>query len=294
VGRLSAVAALATLFVVAGCGGSSSNTLDSILKRPGPEVAVAEGAGDFSAGAVRYPFLVIQKDGRPVNRASARLWLATGRGSRPFQETTARLEPIGIPGESEPAAGGVTKIYVAHLRIPKPGRYWLVAEPDGAKIQAVGVFNVRRRSQSPAVGARAPDSPTPTLAGAHGRVSALTTRQPPDLALLHYSVAGSLAAHKPFVVTFATPRFCTSRTCGPVVDVVNAVRKRYARDGVRFIHVEVYEKNDPSRGYNRWMRQWGLASEPWVFLVGRDGRIKGKFEGSVSVPELASAVQRLL
>jgi hypothetical protein len=285
---------LATLFVVAGCGGSSAKTLVSILKRPGPEVAVTEGAGDFSRGAVRYPFLVIRNDGHPVERLSARVWLATGRDARPFLQTTARLEPIGVPGESEPAAGGVTKIYVAHLRIPKPGRYWLVAQPAGAKIQAVGVFDVHARSQSPAVGTHAPDSRTPTLASADGRISALTTRQPPDLALLRYSVAGSLAARKPFVVTFATPRFCTSRTCGPVVDVVDAVRKRFARDGIRFIHVEVFDKNDPSRGYNRWMRQWGLASEPWVFLVGRDGRIKAKFEGSVSISELASAVRRLL
>jgi hypothetical protein len=188
----------------------------------------------------------------------------------------------------------VTKIYVAHLRIPKPGRYWLAAQPAGANVQAVGVFDVHAHSQSPAVGALVPDSRTPTLASARGRIAALTTRQPPDLALLRYSVAGALAAHKPFVVTFATPKFCTSRICGPVVDVVDAVRKRFARDGIRFIHVEVYDKNDPSRGYNRWMRQWGLASEPWVFLVGRDGRIKAKFEGSLSVPELASAVHLLV
>ena len=73
----------------------------------------------------------------------------------------------------------------------------------------------------------------------------ITTSRPPDLPLLRYSIADSLAAHKPFVVTFATPKFCTSRTCGPVVDVVQAVRRRFERRGVRFIHVEVYTDNDP-------------------------------------------------
>src|SRR6185369_3089148 len=97
---------------------------------------------------------------------------------------------------------------------------------------------------------------TPTLASTHGAVSALTTRVPPDRALLRYSVAASLAEHKPFVVTFATPRFCTSRVCGPVVDVVEAVRRKLASSGVRFIHVEVYTDNNPTKGYNRWMRQW--------------------------------------
>jgi hypothetical protein len=93
---------------------------------------------------------------------------------------------------------------------------------------------------------------------------------------------------------FATPEFCTSRTCGPVVDVVDAVRKRFVGSGVRFIHVEIYRDNEPTKGFNRWVREWHLPTEPWVFLVGRDGRIKDKFEGSVSTHELTAAVTREL
>jgi hypothetical protein len=197
-----------------------------------------------------------------------------------------------VPGRSTAAFGGVTKIYVAHLRIPRPGRYWLVAEPDGAKTQALGVLDVAARSRSLAVGARAPRSDTPTLGTAPA--ATITTSRPPDLPLLRVSVAQELAARRPFVVTFATPKFCTSRTCGPVVDVVEAVRRRLAAHGVGFIHVEVYRDNDPNKGYNRWMRQWGLLSEPWVFLVGADGRVKQKFEGSVSAAELAAAVRAKL
>jgi hypothetical protein len=39
------------------------------------------------------------------------------------------------------------------------------------------------------------------------------------------------------------------------------------------------------------MRQWGLTTEPWTFLVGRDGRIESEFEGSVSADELTRAVR---
>jgi hypothetical protein len=122
----------------------------------------------------------------------------------------------------------------------------------------------------------------------------LTTRRPPDRALLRYSVASSLAAHRPFVLVFATPRFCESRTCGPVVDVADAARKRFARRGIRFIHVEIYRDNDPRKGQNRWVKEWHLASEPWTFLVGADGRIKAKFGGSLSVGELSAAIRRFL
>jgi hypothetical protein len=279
----------------AGCGRSSSltaPTLDSLLKRPGPDVAVTAGAGDFVPGHVRFPFLVIADDGRPVERPTARVWVATGRDSTPFATATARLEPIGIPGRSKAASGGVRRIYVARFDVPRPGRYWLVAEPAGARIQAVSVFDVQSRLPVPAVGARAPASETPTLGSAP--VSALTTDRPPDRSLLRYSVAGALAAHKPFVVTFATPKFCTSRVCGPVVDVVETTERRFGTRGVRFIHVEVFRGNDPSKGLNRWMREWGLTSEPWTFLVGRDGRIKAEFQGSVSEGELAAAVRRHL
>jgi hypothetical protein len=72
------------------------------------------------------------------------------------------------------------------------------------------------------------------------------------------------------------------------------VRRKLALSGVRFIHVEVYTDNDPAKGYNRWMRQWGLTTEPWTFLVGRDGRIKAEFEGSVSADELTNAVKSKL
>jgi hypothetical protein len=300
--RAVPVAVLVAL-VATGCGTAGrpskqaaiTGSLESLIERPGEDVAVIAGSSDFAVGDVRYSFLVIGDDARPVERTKARVWLARSRSERPFERATATLQPIGPPGAGEKALGGVGSIYVVHLRIPHPGRYWLLAEPvGGTPLQAIGNVDVARRSDSPAVGARAPASKTPTLASAQGDAEKLTTRSPPDRALLRDSVAGALAARKPFVVTFATPRFCTSRTCGPVVDVVEDVRRRFERRGIRFIHVEVFDRNIPSRGYNRWMKQWNLHSEPWTFLVGADGRIKAKFMGSVSERELEAAVQRFL
>jgi hypothetical protein len=302
--RFCVVAAVAAAAFAAGCGSTqsrssgkarSAGTIDALLSRPGRDVAAVAGDADFSPGEVRFSFLVLRPDARPVVRPTAHVWVAKGRHARPFARTTATLEPIGVPGVSERAAGGVSRIYVARFVVPRSGRYWVVAQPVGGRpIQAVSVIEVKRRSSSPGVGARAPRSQTPTLTSEHGRASRLTTRTPPDISLLRYSIAGSLAARKPFVVTFATPRFCESRTCGPVVDVVLHVQRQFAGSDIRFVHVEVYRDNDPARGYNRWMREWNLPSEPWTFLVGRDGRIKAKFEGPVSADELAAAVRRYL
>jgi hypothetical protein len=240
-------------------------------------------------------FLVVGRDARPVYRPRATVLVGRSLGSKPFLRSVARLEPVGPPGSGESAAGDVTRIYVAKLTIGRPGRYLVLARPVGGKrIGALGYLVVKRTSASPAVGSRAFPSRTPTLASAHGRLAELTTATPPDRDLLRYSVAQSLAAHKPFVVVFATPKFCTSRTCGPVVDVVQAVSRRFRGSGIRFVHVEIYKDNDPTHGFNQWVRQWHLPTEPWVFLVGDDGRIEAKFEGSVSVAELTAAVRASL
>jgi hypothetical protein len=252
------------------------------------------GTSDYSPGDVRVSFLVVDPRGRVVSRPLAKVWVARTLSARPFATTLARLEPIGVPGISTGA--DATAIYVAHLRIPAAGKYQVVARPLGGRerIGGLGDLVVQRRSLSPMVGSRAYPSDTPTLASTHGRIDRLTTRVPPDRALLRTSIAGALAAHEPFVVTFATPRYCESRICGPVVDVVDQVRKQYAHTPVRFIHVEIYEDNNPGKGRNRWVREWHLPGEPWTFLVGRDGRIKAKFQGSVSMTELGQAIRRLL
>ena len=71
---------------------------------------------------------------------------------------------------------------------------------------------------------------------------------------------------------------------------MSTVRRRHADSAVRFIHVEIYKDNDPAKGVNQWVTQWKLPSEPWVFVVGTDGKVRDRFEGTVSVRELDASV----
>lgn len=287
----ASLAALAFLALCAGCG-SQRGTLERLWHASKQAVVLIPGTSDYAPGDVRVSFLVITDRGEAVNTPTAEVWVARSRSDVPFTRTVAHLEPIGVPGNE--GTGDVTHIYVAHVPIPRPGTYWLLARPVGASVAISGIRDlaVHANTATPAVGARAIPSRTPTLGTAP--VSALTTKVPPDRALLRYSVASSLRAHVPFVLAFATPRFCTSRTCGPVVDVVEGVRRAYASSRIRFIHVEIYKDNNPSKGENQWVRQWHLPTEPWIFLVGRDGRVKAKFEGALSRGELAGAVRKYL
>lgn len=298
----ASLAALALIALAAGCGSDTSpstrgaprpGSLEALWRSSGQSVSLIPGTSDYSPGNLRISFLVVDLRGRVIAPPRARVWVGRSLGERPFAEAVARRQSVGVPGVS--TGSDVKTLYVAHVRVPEPGSYYVVARPVGSvRIAGLRELLVRSQSASPAVGSRAFPSRTPTLASAGGRLSALTTRVPPDRALLRTSIAAALAAHEPFVVTFATPRYCESRTCGPVVDVLDSVRKRNARSRIRFIHVEIYQGNDPRKGPNRWVREWRLPGEPWTFLVGRDGRIKAKFEGSVSAQELQDAIRRFL
>jgi hypothetical protein len=257
-------------------------------------VTVVAGTEDYAPGTIRVSFLLLGAQGAPVYRAGVRASIARQGSARPLASGVASLEPIGVPG-APTELGDVTRLYVVHLKVPQAGKYTvLVTAPGKTTLRGGLPILVRAHPQAPAVGSKAIASKTPTIASTHGDFPLLTTRVPPDKSLLHYSIAGALSAHKPFVVVFATPKFCSSRTCGPVVGVVDAVRKQFTGTAIRFIHVEVYEDNDPGKGFNRWFKQWHLPTEPWTFVVGRDGLIKARFEGSVSVKELAGAVRQYL
>lgn len=296
------LAVFALLALTSGCGSSSKvstsgnprpGSLDALWKASGESVAWIPGDSDFAPGKLRVSFLVVNGHGRVISPPRARVWVARAREDKPFEQTTARLERVGVRGV--PGDADVKALYVAEVSVRTPGTYYMLARPIGReRIGALRELLVKSHSASPAIGSRAYPSKTPTLASTGGNLAALTTRTPPDRGLLRYSIASSLAAHVPFVVTFATPRYCTSRTCGPVVDVVDHVRRQYSKSRIRFIHVEIYKGNNPGNGENRWVREWNLPSEPWTFLVGRDGRIKAKFEGSLSVRELTASVQTLL
>lgn len=290
-----------TLSVLAGCGGSSTEkkveeppagTLQALWRAPGEDVAIVPGAADFAPGRIRLSFLVVDDQGRVVTRPTAKVWLAKELEAKPFLTATARAEKIGVAGGDE---ADVTEIFVTQLDVPAPGKYWVLAEPvGGRKIQALGNVVVAKKTKAPDVGDPAIPSKTPTIASTGGDFAALTTHKPPDKELLRSSIAEALAARVPFVVTFATPAFCTTRTCGPVVEVVDTVRKRFATTKIRFIHVEIYADNDPAKGSNEWVAEWRLPSEPFTFLVGADGLVKERFEGTVSARELADAVEREL
>jgi hypothetical protein len=265
------------------------------LAKPGPVSALVTATSDHQAGENRVTFLVVRSSGELIQSPVADIFFAPADAQRP-QQAKAVLVPLGPHSHPTETTShdhaDTTDLYVTRLRLPDPGRYWLVVQPRGERIQSIGVIQVRRRTVSPPIGTKAIPSDNPTLADAPA--AEITTASPPDTELLRYSIRDTMRARKPFVVVFATPEFCQSRACGPTVEVAQKLHREFGPKGIRFIHVEIYEENEPRNGVNRWVKEWKLPTEPWVFVVDREGRIRAKFEGSASVQELRQAVRQYL
>jgi hypothetical protein len=166
------------------------------------------------------------------------------------------------------------------------------------------LFSVRDASQTPAIGADAPPSDTLTATDP-AELVAISTDTDPDLAFYRLSIKDAIAAGKPFVVVFATPLFCTSGVCGPALDQVKAVAPDY-EGRVNFIHVEPYVlevkdgRTQPEldvTGYPKSIRavvEWGLPTEPYVFVVDAQGKVAARFEGMAYPDELRAALDAVL
>lgn len=162
-------------------------------------------------------------------------------------------------------------------------------------------FEVQPTSSVVAIGDPAPPSDTPTLADVDGDVARISTDDQPVEAFYETSIADAVAAGKPFVVVFATPKFCRTAQCGPTLDRVKPVAA--AHPGVTFINVEPYQLEftdgqlqpvlsgePPDLTAAPATDEWRLMSEPWVFVVDRDGIVTASLMLIFSDQELEAAV----
>ena len=140
----------------------------------------------------------------------------------------------------------------------------------------------------PEVGEKAPVIHTPTKDDV-GDITEIDTRVPPDD--MHDVDFADVVGKKPIVLLFATPALCQSRVCGPVVDVAEQV-KRDRPDDANYIHMEIWNDNDPSKGARSQVLDYGLRTEPWLFVVDSDGKVSTRIEGAFSVDELNQALDR--
>jgi hypothetical protein len=251
-------------------------------------------------GINRLPFVVLDKGARPVLNATVALYTVRADGTNvrgPFlaKETPFDVKPQFLARTSASDSSTAKVFYAAQVpfRGRAPQGVFALVRMDGRLVAASPSPLGVRSSQPPPpdVGEKAIPIHTQTVSDVK-RISAITTRVPPNADMLRVDFADVLG-RKPIVLVFATPALCQSRVCGPVVDVAEQVRHEVG-DRVAFVHQEIYRDNQANKGLRPQLLRWRLQSEPWTFVIDRQGRITARFEGAVSVPELRAQVARAL
>jgi hypothetical protein len=197
-------------------------------------------------------------------------------------------------------------MYIVDVDLPQAGTWGaeFTTEAPGSAAETVRLtFEVHDTSPTVAVGDPAPASDTPTLDDAGGDVTQISTDPDPVADFYTTSVADALAEQRPFVLVFATPKFCTSAQCGPTLDRLKPAVAEHPE--VTFINVEPYQLQvvegqlQPLLDANGSLQatdvtdEWGLLTEPWIFAVDRAGIVRGSYELIVSDEELDTVLAEI-
>jgi hypothetical protein len=277
---------------------------------PSPQDGEAASAflmvSDLAVGENRFAFTMLAPGGHLLDdaRVYVRFFLLHTDGRDEYR-TEAEANFRRVVGPEPHAHGDGT----AHFHVVKDGIYvvdravfdeagvWQARVDIGAAdgrgaMTGMLAFQVDGRFAAPALGDSAPPSLNPTAADV-ADLWEITTHEPPVPGLYDLTVAEALDMGRPFVVAFSTPAFCVSEVCGPVTDFVAQVYDEYG-DRADFIHIEPWDL-DVARTEGRLVltdvaREWGLPTEPWVFVMGPDGRVAARFEGLFALGELRGAL----
>ena len=186
------------------------------------------------------------------------------------------------------ALQNVSGLYRANFTFGQPGTWIVEVTPAGAGPLEAFPVSVTADPPTPAIGEPAPRSVTPTAE--QFLLAEITTDPNPDPRFYELSVADAVTSGRPSVIVFATPKFCQTAVCGPTLDVVKGLAGDHP--GVNFVHVEVYTNLDDAQNLELVpaVLEWGLPTEPWVFVVDAAGVVIGRFEGVVTAEEIGAAL----
>jgi hypothetical protein len=264
-----------------------------------PEGAVfAPAMSVLRVGENRFAFALFDTARAQIEPEAVAVYFSqtNGTGLRgPFvaRKESLKVDPKFQSRQTQADLEDVQTFYVADVEVPKKGRFTFtaLAQVDGQMVAASQIAMLAgARGGPPDIGEKAIRVSTETTADAGGDLTRIDTRIPPAPEL-HEKDFADVLGKEPTVLMFVTPQLCQSRVCGPVADV--GLQVKQDNPDVVFIHQEVWEDNDIQKGLREPVAKFRLVTEPWVFLVGRDGRIVERFEGAVSVRELSAAVEKL-
>ena len=294
--RRTALSVILAMILLTGCG-QAANSFGTVANKP-DTVGVAQStalqpvlaSSEVVVGPNRLALGILENNvpipDAPQTRVHVRYYKLAGS-----QATMTGEEDAQFYGENLGERG----TYIIHPTFDAAGQWGLEVEmtrpgkqPTTQRIS----IDVTAKGNAPMIGASAPRSQTPTVKDVKD-LKTITSATKPDPRLYQLSVAQALADGKPSLILFATPGFCQTAICGPGVDVLSRLEDTFGKD-VNAVHVEVYQYPFEQGKFVSAMREWNLQTEPWLFLVDRQGKVVSRYEGGITYQELEPAVKQLI
>jgi hypothetical protein len=199
----------------------------------------------------------------------------------------------GAEGESHQHAN-LLRYYALRTILPDVGVYDINIDVEGHTVTLpVQAFDPGDISL-PLVGDRFPSIETPTLDDARG-VDPICTLFDGPCPFHTRTAADVIAAGDPMAFLVATPAFCATSYCGPVLGTL--IDSAAAFPTIAMVHVEPFANpregvglSDPNLRTSPSVDSLGLAFEPSLFLVDRTGRIAERIDNVFDANELDAAL----
>jgi hypothetical protein len=246
-----------------------------------------------------------------------------------FGQVQLSFTYLGADGSGQPQPGPTaTATYLPAPTTAADGQGPALAEPsqargvyqaDDVRFDQVGVWNAQVAADVAGLGPVSLDAhfavkPSPSLPAPGDRALktenlTLDSKAPPvaidsraqdgqpipDPELHRWTIADAIAQHRPALVLFATPVYCTSRMCGPSTEALEHLAHRFP-DRAVYIHVEIwrdFQKSVANQAAADWLYRDGDLTEPWLYLIGADGVIKDRWGPVFDVDEVARELRML-
>ncbi len=284
--RRSVLAGGAALAFLTACGGgddggtSSSGTAGDGSDLTGVLLGLLPPQGVLVTGSEqRVPVALADNEGVPIRE---------GLAPRQFRVRRDGGEPIMV--EIEPHDDGVpTPYYPVRFTPSEAGIYELaVADEEGFNVLT---FDVGEASSVPGAGQALPPLDTPTRGNDRG-VTPICTRTP-ACALHAATLREALGGGGPVAFLIATPEFCQTAICGPVLDLLVEALPDFRT--VTAVHAEVYadprgDADPTAGGLSAAPEAYGLTYEPTLFVADATGTIVTRLDTVYDRAELQEAL----
>jgi hypothetical protein len=312
-GRLISTLGVAALLLVAGCGNitdadpgfnATQTPAQQEVKIAKPVIAVT----DLVVGHNRFVFgLADETTGQPITdtpQVTVQFFKLNADGTG----TKMSDANVVVHKENLPAF-----LFVAQADFPQPGDWGaiLTIQREGQRAyQSKLEFKVVADSAVPMVGETPPLSQNQTIKD-DPTLDNICSAQPHD-DMHNMTIAEAVKSGRPTLILFAAPGFCPSFTCGPDLEIAQALEAKY-RDKANFIHVETpntlqdhthtlpvepdHRQNPGHYGVLlpqvQTISEWGLQSEPWIFLLDSQGKVAARFEGGLTLDEVEPELAKI-